>query len=136
MKCKKRFVGMVATALAACLCWSGCGGDDVVPPQNPTIELLSPVGGEVLQGVSDITWRVNDGAGETVSILLSDDSGATYSLTLANGVAAGDDYAWDTDTAASPDGTTYRIRVDLVSVAKTRVATDASGADFTVDNSP
>ncbi len=94
--------------------------------------MLVPVGGETLSGVSDIRWRVENGDGELVVVLLSDTSGTSYSRTLVLDAPADQPYSWDTTTV--PDGVSYRIRVDLVGVGKVRLDSDASAADFTVHN--
>ncbi len=99
-----------------------------------SLTLATPNGGEMWSGTQDITWAHTDGIlGDMVSIVLSTDSGLSYSTVVASNVDVTDlSYSWDTNnTAAGPlaDGSTYRIRV-----TDGATSIDVSSSDFTVDN--
>jgi hypothetical protein len=78
--------------------------------EPPTINLISPIGGEVWSGVRNITWDATDPDGDPLSISIeySPDGAGTW-LTLATGEVNDGVYSWDTTTV--PDGTNYLIRV-------------------------
>jgi internalin A len=111
---------------------SDASGADFVIDNPGSIELLAPVGDESWDGVRTIQWQTRNAGSETVSILLSSNSGASYPVTVAAGLAHDAPYDWD--VSGLEDGSTYRVRVDLLDASQTVVDSDASAADFTIDN--
>src|SRR3989344_1252358 len=82
-----------------------------------------------------IEWDVTtvEGGDNTVSILLSSNSGGSYSTLVTSIDGASGEYLWDTTVGPSgplSDGATYRIKVVNPSTA----LDDSSNADFIVDN--
>jgi Leucine-rich repeat (LRR) protein len=126
-----RFLLVLATAGMA-----ACSGDSKSPTdtndQPVTIELTAPAGGTTLQGTVLIQWQSRNATTETVTIRLSDDSGSTWGETLATGQAATGSWSWD--VSGKTDGSTYRIRVEVVNAAQTVVASASSGSDLVIDN--
>jgi len=115
----------------AVVAWAACASDFAI--DNPaTVQLLAPVGGEEWEGVQTIQWQSQNAAAETASVLLSDDSGASFGVTLASALGHTDSYDWD--VSGVTDGTTYRIQVNLLDASQAVVASDASASDFTIDN--
>lgn len=99
--------------------------------QPPTINLTSPIGGEVWAGIQNITWSANDPDGDplTISIDYSSDGGASW-LTLAAGEVDDGVYSWHTTTVSN--GSNYLIRV-TASDGKLS-ASDQSDAVFIIRN--
>ncbi|MFN0151321.1 MAG: PQQ-dependent sugar dehydrogenase [bacterium] len=101
----------------------------------PTVTLLTPNGGEVLdaQGTASITWNAMDDLGVTaVDLLYSADGGATFPTTIATNLANSGTYVWSVDDAATTMG---RIRV-VVRDANFQAAQDASDANFEITLDP
>jgi len=79
----------------------------------PVVTVLSPLAdGEVVSGVFIINWTATDPDGSSdqllqIDILLSADGGETWGP-IVEGLVGGS-YAWD--TAAHPNGDTYRLKV-------------------------
>jgi len=133
----KILLGMLVatTSLSALLLLTGCdndGNDRTSVPQVTSITLIAPVGGEIWGAVRTISWQVTLVTTETVDVLLSSDSGLNYIDPLATGVHADSMYTWDTNV--HPDGTTYRVQVNLVDGTGAVVASDATAQDFALDN--
>ncbi len=109
-----------------------------VPPVNqlPTVEVVAPNGGELLQGDNNfnITWTASDPDGDNTiqrfEIQLSTDSGATFNTTIADNVAgAARAFLW-----AVPGGLlteTARIRIIVFDSAGGQ-AQDDSDEDFSI----
>ncbi len=99
-----------------------------------SLTLTDPTGGEEWRGLQDITWTATDnGTPNNISILLSTNSGGSYS-NLVNSISSADGtYSWDTTMSGVgvlPDGATYRIRVFDPGTG----LDGASITDFLVDN--
>jgi len=111
-----------------------CGDDDTSPPDPPvvSVDLLAPLGGETWGASGTIRWQSQNATDQTVKLLLSDDSGASYPETLATGLPHTSSHEWT--LWARADGATYRIRVDLLDESQVLVDSDASASDFTIDN--
>lgn len=100
---------------------------------NPaTIQLLAPLGGETWEGVQTIQWQSQNAATETATLLLSANSGGAFAETVATGLGHSASHQWD--VSGVPDGTAYRIRVDLLDGSQSVVASAESESDFTIDN--
>jgi len=99
-----------------------------------TIIVSSPNGGETLTGGSNrtIKWRtVGYGA---YRIILSRNSGSTYTDTIANNVALTETtYNWFVPTL---NLNTCRVLVQILDAGGSVIAQDASDADFTIDSDP
>lgn len=96
--------------------------------------LAVPNGGENWSGTQNIIWTQTGGIlGDTISILLSTDSGGSYNTLITPSVDVTSlSYSWDTNnTAVGPlaDGNTYKIKI-----MDGTTGLDFSSADFTVDN--
>lgn len=101
---------------------------DAIPP---TVEVLTPNGGETLVKNTqyEITWSAGDNVAVTsVNILLSTDGGSTYPTTLATGEANDGSFMW---TVPDLDSKTARIQVEALDAASNE-GTDVSDADFTL----
>ncbi len=107
-------------------------GDAEMDNTLPTISLTSPVGGEMLASLHNVTYTMSDANADHVEVFLSSDSGATFPETLALDATVAGPYVWN--TAVHPDGTTYRIRVVGVDEAGNRSLPADSPADFTLEN--
>lgn len=99
----------------------------------PSATVTYPTGGNYLAEGVNITWTTDDLSPDTVDILLSSDSGATFNTVIAAGVADSGTYAWITGGALSPDGSTYAVRV-LPTDAAGNIGPGADSGVFTVDN--
>ena len=102
--------------------------DDVAAP---VAAVLAPNGGESVEvaGTTNITWTASDSAGVTgVDLVLSRDGGATFTETLASGLANTGTYAW---TVTAPATTSAFVRV-LAHDAGCNTGSDASDAAFTI----
>ncbi|MCD4690594.1 T9SS type A sorting domain-containing protein, partial [bacterium] len=103
---------------------------DVWPDtEQPTVSVLLPNGGEDVAGDEDyeITWDASDNVGVTsIDILLSRDSGVTFTETLATGEANDGSFMW-----AVPDSAYETNRVRVVARDAAGLAMyDDSDADF------
>ena len=72
-------------------------------------EIVAPVGGESWAGTEFITWRQVSGNAAIARILLSSDSGRTYTTTIATGAPNIGSFSWDTTSV--PNGLDYRVQV-------------------------
>ncbi len=100
-----------------------------------SLNLTAPVGTEEWRGSQNITWDATTipGGTDTISIVLSTDSGANYNKLIATGVdATTGSYSWNTNATAVgalADGSTYRIKI-----TDGLTGVDFSSTDFMVDN--
>ncbi|MEW5766299.1 MAG: Ig-like domain-containing protein [bacterium] len=108
---------------------------------KPTIELLSPKGGEVYSGQEAILWEASDLDGDKLKIniyygRISEATGAVevwYPIAL--GEADDGYYAWDTTSV--PDGVRYKIKVVADDEDdNSEVGEDQSAQAFIIDNDP
>jgi len=98
----------------------------------PTVQVLSPNGGETITGIWTVNWTADDYDGDplTFTISYSGDGGSTWT-TIATGIT-GTTYNWD--TTLLPDGSLYLIRVTASD--GTTTAHDESDDVFTLFNHP
>lgn len=124
-------------------CWTNscmrfAGDEDfaVVPvvardPESPTVTVLAPNGGEILEGGKqyEIRWGARDNARVTsVTILLSTDGGLSFPDTIASGETNDSSYMW-----AVPDVVEETARVRVVAYdGVPNQGSDASDGDFTI----
>ncbi|MHA1613672.1 MAG: hypothetical protein ACTSYJ_02440, partial [Candidatus Thorarchaeota archaeon] len=96
----------------------------------PTVEVIFPNGGEVLNGTELVTWDANDFDDDslTFDVLYSNNSGSDWN-SLATGLTVLE-YEWN--TTLHDDGSEYLIRV-IVSDGEFSV-TDDSDSAFSIDN--
>ncbi|MFW9846962.1 MAG: DUF4350 domain-containing protein, partial [Candidatus Thorarchaeota archaeon] len=96
----------------------------------PTVEVLTPNGGELINSTYSVTWTTDDFDGDSLSSTLyySTDSGSTWN-TLAS---AGGNTTYSWDTTAVPNSAEYLIRVEVSDGDLT--AQDESDAVFEVSN--
>jgi len=75
----------------------------------PTVEVISPNGGEILNGTITVSWDAVDFDSDPLmyDVFVSDNNGSDWSL-LANNLLV-TEYAWN--TTLFDDGTSYMIRV-------------------------
>ena len=96
----------------------------------PSVEVITPNGGEVLNGTITVEWNAVDFDSDplTFNVLYSDDNGSSWSV-LYSGLT-GLSHSWNTSEYA--DGNSYMVRV----VVSDGVATtfDDSDAPFSIDN--
>ncbi|MEL6431057.1 MAG: VCBS repeat-containing protein [Planctomycetota bacterium] len=97
----------------------GCTDDDG-GSSGPRV--TAPAAGSVVSGTVTIAWTDIDGS--NVQVLLSSDSGATFSTELA--ASTPNDGGFPFDTTTQTDGSGYRARIVSDN--------SASGGDFTIDN--
>jgi len=111
-----------------------------VPPtnQNPTVSVVQPNGGEVLQGGTsfDIKWTASDPDGDATiqhfEVRLSTDGGVNFNTTLSSNVAGtARMFTWNVPTGLNT--TTARISV-LVFDNVGASALDTSNANFTISD--
>ena len=103
-------------------------------PSTIFVDLSSPDGGEVL-GVGDqhlIQWTTSRETPDSLSILLSIDSGASYDYTVASGLIGVSSYDW---TVSNLPVKTTRIKV-IAYFGGEIAGYDASDADFTIQGAP
>ena len=100
----------------------------------PTIALSAPDGGELVGAGGLVTWDTTDANPGTVQILASNDSGATFGITVATAAPDTGTYNWD--ASGLPNGTTYRVQVLATDRGGNQSNVDASAADFEVDSTP
>jgi len=97
--------------------------------EQPTVVVQTPNGGEDVTGEEDyeITWNATDDTGVTsVDILLSRDSGATFTETIATGETNDGSFMW-----AVPDSASEMNRVRVIARDAAGLAMfDDSDADF------
>jgi hypothetical protein len=100
----------------------------VITPNAPTIDINSPIGGEIWSGTQTIEWTANDIDGDqnlTYTIEYSDDNGGTWHQIISDYNKSS--YDWNVGNVAP--GNTYRIGVTVSD--SVRIADDNSGA-FTI----
>jgi hypothetical protein len=109
-------------------------GDTVLAEQKvsanpPQVKLLSPNGGETLGPGSKVAWEASDADGDlvTVSVLYSDDGGASWRL-IAQGVSGSE---WTLATLGGIPGST-NARMRVIANDGFLTAQDDSDAAFTV----
>jgi len=102
----------------------------LVENRAPSVEVLTPNGGEILNGTIMVEWDAIDFDGDslTFDVLYSDDNGASWD-DLAIGLLV-DSYSWN--TTLYPDGSGYMIRVIVSDGMAT--AQDDSDSPFELDN--
>lgn len=101
---------------------------------DPVLALTSPDGGELVGAGGVVTWVTTDDNPGTVQIIASDDSGASFSIMVAEAVADSGTFDWD--ASGLPNGTTYRVQVIATDLAGNVSNTVTSNADFEVDSTP
>ncbi len=114
------------TIVVRTLEWLVAGWPDT---EQPTVAVQTPNGGEDVTGEEDyeITWTASDDTGVTgIDILLSRDSGATFTETIATGEPNDGSFMWAVPDSASE---TNRIRV-IARDAAGLAMYDDSDADF------
>ncbi|MBI4056835.1 MAG: hypothetical protein HY399_04725, partial [Elusimicrobia bacterium] len=102
---------------------------------SPTVALVFPDGGEVIQRIISINWNDSDpnpGDTQLKALNLSTDGGTSFSVLIASDLPTGTTfYAWD--SRMIPNGSNYRIRIDVVD-QRGLSASDTSNGNFSVDN--
>jgi M6 family metalloprotease-like protein len=104
-------------------------------PDDPTITVTYPNGGESLNESATITWNATDpDPGETalldIDLDYSDNGGGSWN-SIATGESNDGSYLWD--ASGLPDGSNYLIRATAIDPTL-RSDTDQSNATFTIDN--
>ncbi len=109
-------------------------------PDNPTVRVIAPNGGERWSGVQEVRWEADDPdlfVGDTLSATIWVDSSPDpgfQPLLLAQGVPGiPGRWIWDTVAWGLPDGDWYRIRV-RVTDTDSLSATDDSDGPFLLFN--
>ncbi|BAS27042.1 PKD domain-containing protein [Limnochorda pilosa] len=97
----------------------------------PRVTLLTPVGGEVLQGEVPVRWQVQDDDATTIDLAYSADGGETW-IALLEGAEDTGLYRWD--TAQVPTGDGYRLRVQATDPEG--LAGEAVSGPFTIHRLP
>ncbi|MDK9700525.1 MAG: hypothetical protein OEM52_10315 [bacterium] len=101
------------------------------------IGLLSPNGGETYPAAPgqghrrQISWYRYGGAGNSIDLYLSSNSGVTWPTTIATNLLDTGSYWW---TIPNISGSTYRLKVVLRDGGGAQIAADSSDANFSIDN--
>ena len=100
-----------------------------------SLTLTDPAGGEEWRGIQNITWdsTTDINGGNNISILLSTNSGGSYTTLVSSISSALGTYPWDTTQSGAgllADGSTYRIKL----ADPMTLLDSASTANFTDDN--
>ncbi|MHA2302455.1 MAG: DUF4350 domain-containing protein, partial [Candidatus Thorarchaeota archaeon] len=104
--------------------------DWITANRAPTVELLTPNGGELVNGTYIVTWTTDDFDGDTLAstLYVSANNGTNWHLI---GSAGGNtSFVWDTTTM--PNSAEYLIRVEVSD--GDIIARDASDAVFEISN--
>jgi hypothetical protein len=113
------------------LCEDASNGDFTIH----TITLISPNGGEYIQGGSTrtIRWRITMGGGfARFRILFSNNAGSSYSDTITDNVATTETlYNW---TVPTLNCNTCRVMVQILDGVDNVMCEDASNSNFTIDS--
>jgi len=108
--------------------------EDLTPPE---VHLLYPNGGEIVNGIINITWTATDTFDTNldggITLRYSFDGGTVYQTLRALLDNTGF-YEWDT-TTTDIDADTYKIRV-IAADDNNNTGQDSSESVFTVDNTP
>ncbi len=99
-----------------------------------SLELTAPAPAEVVDvgDVYRVEWTVTGDSPDSVSVVLSIDSGTTYPDTIATGIAAVEYYDWTVPNLPVP---TARLKV-IAYVGGTIVGFDEIDGDFTISGAP
>lgn len=104
-------------------------------PDDPSITVNYPNGGETLATSATVTWSATDpDPGETASLFIDLDyssNGGGAWTPIATGEANDGSYLWD--ISGLPDGSNYLVRATATDPTM-RSDTDESDATFTIDN--
>ncbi|MFA4904693.1 MAG: DUF1565 domain-containing protein [Desulfobaccales bacterium] len=98
---------------------------------RPTVQVLTPNGGETLTGEvsSSITWAATQAGGvDHLALYYSLNSGATYPNAITSSVTNSGTYAWTVPNISTNEA---RVRA-IVTASNGYTATDESNADFTI----
>ena len=101
---------------------------------NPTINIISPNGGECWGGSSNqiVKWRTIGTGFARYRLLLSRNSGATYNDTIVNNIVPTETtYNW---AVSLINYTTCRVIIQVLDGSGTVIVQDASDADFIIDS--
>lgn len=103
----------------------------LVDNRPPVVEVISPNGGEALNGTVTISWSSDDYDGDnmTYSIAFSPNNGASWTNIVSNLEAT--TYGWDTRTGPNSEQCLIRITAQD---SKGNVASDDSDGVFIVNN--
>lgn len=85
-------------------------GVEIFNPDEPTIDLVSPEGGDEIKGTYKLKWNAHDqdaGENPTVTLSYAPSDNASNIYTIAENLPTVGEYSWDTTTV--PDGL-YTIR--------------------------
>jgi hypothetical protein len=109
--------------------WSASPSDFELDNTAPSVNLTSPLGGEVWTGSRNITWTTSDPNPSTADLEISTDSGVTWS-SLAYAVTDSGTWSWDTTSLdASPF---LRVRVRATDLLGNVSSWSSSAADFKI----
>jgi uncharacterized protein (TIGR03437 family) len=99
-----------------------------VPPHSPSVQLISPNGGEHLDGTVAVSWAGSDPDGNplTYTLLLSKDNGATWNPIVED--LTGSSYMWDTTST----GGTSQGRLQVIANDGVNDGTTTSAATFSI----
>lgn len=102
----------------------------------PHVELIYPVGGEILSGEVKVRYNISDNSdasfNESIDLLYSPDGGATWSVAAQDLFNTGY-YRWN--TTLLPDGRSYHLRINATDQGG-NVGWNQTTSSLTLDNSP
>jgi len=106
---------------------------EVIPNSPPDVNLIYPVGGEILSGNVNIQWNATDADGDpiTIDLYYSDDGGSTWNV-ISTGEANDGSYLWNVSSLA--DGVDYIVRVNATDTVPQTSTADS--APVSIDNIP
>lgn len=102
---------------------------EIVPSLNaPTVELKTPNGGEMINGIYEITWEGSDSDVDnlTYSLLYSNDDGVIWEPIIRD--MEGNSYSWD--TSKTPGGDSCLLKI--IATDGFNIGDDTSDAAFSI----
>jgi len=101
-------------------------------PDPPFVKVISPGGGDVLEGVVTITWNATDADNETLLVDVEYFSADEEWTVLVEDAISIESFAWDTTSV--PDGAGYVIRITVRDISEFALTTFDVSDSFRIDN--
>jgi len=101
-------------------------------PDTPVVEVISPGGGEVLEGMVTITWNATDADNDSLRVDVEYFGNDGEWIVLVEDAISIDSLTWDTTMV--PDGTGYVIRITVRDTSELALTTFDVSNSFRIDN--